>query len=592
MPTGIDPESADPRLLEAAEAVAEGGAVDWASQAATSPELAGALEELQMLAQMHGALRALDGAAGTPEREVRFRWGDLEALEKLGEGHSGEVWCAWDPALEREVALKLAHPGERRSNALEEARRLARVRHPNVLAIHGVDVRDGRAGLWMEKLEGSTLEQLLASQGALGAREAAGVGIELCRALAAIHATGLVHGDVTTRNVMRERGGRIVLMDLGSGAISGDVALGSITGTPLSSAPELLAGAAPDARADLYALAVLLYRLVSAEYPVAADSIDALRAAHAAGQRRSLRSARPDLPAGFVAAVEHGLEADPARRYPDAGAFEAALAGAMAPAMTAGVLAASVPTRSRKLQAWTAGALVIATVIALLVWIGRPREAATPTSITQDPVASANPNLAVVPAPANTIAPALPPGIAALEFLRGREGTAEAVHSGALVRVGDELWMRMTTREAAYVYVFNEDDAGQVHALFPVSGTSQGNPLKPGAKHELPGARDGETLHWQVSSPAGRERFLVIASRKPLAAVERAVAALAPASSDAPLTYAPVNDTLIAALRGVGRMRPATPMRESSGKLDALVAELSMTDGVWLRRYELVHEVR
>ena len=591
MPIAGDPEAADPRLLEAAEAVADGGAVDWASQAAESPELVGALEELQMLAQMHGALRSLEGDAPTIERTVLFRWGELEVLAKLGEGHSGEVWSAWDPALEREVALKLAHEGERRSNALEEARRLARVRHPNVLAIHGVDVRDGRAGLWMEKLEGSTLEQLLSSQGALGAREAAGVGIELCRALAAIHATGLVHGDVTTRNVMRERGGRIVLMDLGSGTVSGDLAVGSLTGTPLSSAPELLAGAAPDARADLYALAVLLFRLVTGEYPVTADSLDALRVAHATGARRSLRAARADLPTGFVAAVEHGLVADPAQRYADAGAFEAALAEAMMP-VAAGV-ATLAPVRSQKLQAWGVGVLVTAAVVAVLAWIGRPRDVVmTVDAGHQQPVASSVPIPQVVPSAPNTVTPALPPSIAALEFLRGRDGTAEAVQSGALVRVGDELWMRMSTREAAYVYVFNEDDAGEVYALFPVSGTSQANPLQPGAKRELPGAREGETLHWQVSSPAGRERFLVIASRKPLAAVERAVAALTPASADAPLTYAAVTDTLMAALRGVGRMRPATPMRETSGRLDALVAELSMTDGVWLRRYELVHEVR
>lgn len=588
MPTVGDPEAADPRLLEAAEAVAEGGAVDWASQAADTPELAGAFEELQVLAQMHGALRSLEGNASERDAAVLFRWGDLEVLARLGEGHAGEVWSAWDPSLEREVALKLARDGVRGSKALEEARRLARVRHPNVLAIHGVDVREGRAGMWMEKLEGATLEQLLATHGVFGAREAAGVGIELCRALAAIHATGLVHGDVTTRNVMRERGGRIVLMDLGSGTVSGELAIGSVTGTPLASAPELLLGAVPDARADLYSLAVLLFRMVTGEYPVAADSLDALRAAHATGARRSLRTARPDLHTGFVTAVEVGLATDPALRFQNAGAFESALAVAA----TFAVAEPRATPRSRHgALRWIGRLAVAAALVAAIVWYGR-RPSPEPVDATARVTPLAVPSAPPAQLPAAGVTPELPPSIAMLEFVRARDGIAEAVQSGSLVRVGDELWMRMATRDAAYVYVFNEDDAGEVYALFPVNGTEQRNPLRAGVRHELPGARSGETLHWQVSSPAGRERFVVIASRHPLAEVERAVAALTPASTEAPLTYAAVSDTMLAMLRGVGRMRPATPAVRSSGRLDALVADLSLAEGVWLRRFELIHEAQ
>src|SRR5262249_58530632 len=103
------------------------------------------------------------------------------------------------------------------------ARRLARVRHPNVVTVHGADLHDRRAGLWMEALRGRTLEERLRHEGPLGAREAALVGAELCGALAAVHGQGLVHGDVKTHNVMREGApgsardaGRIVLMDFGS----------------------------------------------------------------------------------------------------------------------------------------------------------------------------------------------------------------------------------------------------------------------------------------------------------------------------------------------------------------------------------------
>ena len=98
---------------------------------------------------------------------------------------------------------------------------LARVRHPNVVTVHGADVRDGRAGLWMEFVHGRTLESWVQAHGALGPGEATTLGVDLCRALAAVHGAGLVHGDVKAQNVMREDGGRTVLMDFGAGRAQG-----------------------------------------------------------------------------------------------------------------------------------------------------------------------------------------------------------------------------------------------------------------------------------------------------------------------------------------------------------------------------------
>lgn len=107
------------------------------------------------------------------------------------------------------MALKLRREDGEESDRryMEEARRLARVHHSNVLIVHGADVRDGRVGLWTELIEGETLEERLATGGALGAPEAIAIGRDLCHALAAIHGHGLLHGDVKTSNVMRERGG-------------------------------------------------------------------------------------------------------------------------------------------------------------------------------------------------------------------------------------------------------------------------------------------------------------------------------------------------------------------------------------------------
>src|SRR5262249_5258595 len=146
----------------------------------------------------------------------------LRVLERLGSGSYGDVYRAWDTRLHCDVALKLARPMRGmpsfdESRALREARMLARVQHRNIVKVFGADSHDGRFGLWMELISGRTLAETVETQGPMGAQEAAHIGIEVCHALAAVHAAGLLHRDVKATNVMRENGGRIVLMDFGAG---------------------------------------------------------------------------------------------------------------------------------------------------------------------------------------------------------------------------------------------------------------------------------------------------------------------------------------------------------------------------------------
>src|SRR5204863_500907 len=91
-----------------------------------------------------------------------------------------------------------------------------------VVTVLGADEHDGLVGLWMELVEGLSLKEVLARHGVLGAQEAALIGIDLCRAVAAVHKAGLLHRDIKANNVMREAGGRIVLMDFGTGKIRAD----------------------------------------------------------------------------------------------------------------------------------------------------------------------------------------------------------------------------------------------------------------------------------------------------------------------------------------------------------------------------------
>jgi len=157
--------------------------------------------------------------AGALIRECGARDHGRSAPRPLS-GSFGEVYRAFDPTLQRHVALKLllprgAHPEAEAAELLREARALAKVRHPNIVAIYGVDRHDGRVGFWSDFVFGRTFSQIVDTQGPLGAREAALVGIDVCKAAAAVHAAGLLHRDIKAGNVMREAGGRILLMDFG-----------------------------------------------------------------------------------------------------------------------------------------------------------------------------------------------------------------------------------------------------------------------------------------------------------------------------------------------------------------------------------------
>jgi len=344
-------------VLAAARALSDGREIEWERLAATIPAFADRLRQLrviQSIAQACAAplpLAAADvGPDGAPERrdgagpparpdggpedragrdESRLdapagpsRWGALEIIEKVGAGGFGEVFRALDTVLHREVALKLRRlAGEAEAAAfqvhLEEARRLARVRHPNVLVVHGVEVHDGRAGMWTDFIHGETLEARLRREGPLTAEEIGRIGIDLGGALGAVHDAGLIHGDIKTANVMRETGGRTVLMDFGAGMRAQEDASGlgsSPQGTPIAMAPELLLGGRPSIASDLYALGVLLYRLATGRYPVMASSWTELLEKHRRGEILPVRELRPDLPFSLVRVIERCLSRDPAER--------------------------------------------------------------------------------------------------------------------------------------------------------------------------------------------------------------------------------------------------------------------------------------
>ena len=265
------------------------------------------------------------------------QWGGLRLIAPLGRGGFGRVYRAWDDALAREVALKIItvrQPG--RTDLLREGQMLARVRHPNVVIVHAVQQIGNEVGLTMELIEGRTLADDVRQNGPRGADEATTIGIRVCQALAAVHGVRLLHRDVKAHNVMREAGGRIVLMDFGAGRdVDGTGGRSELIGTPLYLAPELLTGGLASPASDLYSVGVLLFYLVTGKYPLEGASLLDVIEMHRQGKRRRLADLRPDAPPRFVRVVERALATSPEQRYQSAGEMITDLAEAIEPAAVA-----------------------------------------------------------------------------------------------------------------------------------------------------------------------------------------------------------------------------------------------------------------
>jgi Tol biopolymer transport system component len=385
----------DALLIALGSAVSDGSTIDWdqAERNAVDPEKQNIVRGMRRLADVVAAHRS-SGANGAevaaPVSPAR-NWRHIVLFEPIGAGAFGTVYRGWDPTLDRDVAVKLFPKSSNLDPAspLEEARHLARVRHANVVVVYGAD-RDGdEAGIWMEYIEGHTLAEMIRQAGPMSAREVTGIGLDLCRALAALHGAGLLHRDIKPHNVMREFGGRIVLMDFsGSQAVASSGSASVNSGTPLFMAPELFGNGAASFASEVYSLGILLFFLLSGRLPIEAATVAALKIAHAAGRRNRLSDLRPDVPSSLVHVIERAIATDPAARYQTAGEFEHALAtasGSHTVVVGNGAAARSSVWMSRpsgKTWLWLAAGMVLSAVVAAAA-VSRWRDDARPAVLTR-----------------------------------------------------------------------------------------------------------------------------------------------------------------------------------------------------------------
>jgi len=660
---------AEPDLIALAQRVSDGESVDWDAALRDAPEdgarrVVRNLRLLESLSSFHrtgstgGAAAASGGdafvydatstvASGEPSsapadsapgaaRTVPIRpfaWGSLEVRERLGEGGFGEVHRAWDPTLQREVALKLLKREHRggagfEASVLHEARLLARVRHPHVVTVYGADTHDGRVGLWMELVRGRSLAQWVESQGRLGAREAAVLGVDLCRALAAVHGAGLVHRDVKAGNVMREEGGRILLMDFGAVSDASASDEGTVSGTPRYMAPEIYAGEKATPRSDLFSLGVLLYHLVTGRYPIDARTVPELREKIARREARLLRDERPDLPEAFVVVVERALAWRPEDRYPTAGAMEQALSAflgaegiAPRPSIGGGVESAEEAARvawakDRRRRGRNVGigiAVGVVTAIAVAIGVIGPglyeSPPAAPPSAPPGGGSAAPPGTAAI-APGGTATPAPPPVPASAPYTVeaslqrvSKDGSRERLDSGSRLALGDQLALEVRASVPVHVYVIDEDETGHAYALFPLPDLEPKNPLPAETTVLLPGLdAERRQAYWSVTSVGGREHLMVLASPERIVEFEAEMANLRRPERGVNATAIPEEAMArLRGLRGLGGLVRAThpapaPAPEKATNLfdmaEKLAGKKEQVTGPWLRRIDLENPAR
>ena len=459
--TDPDVERAIERLLD--------GSVDGAGAEPSATLLVAhprELEALRVLTDVAAACRRVQSGTGASP-PVLFRWGNIEVREQAAAGASADVYRAYECTLGIEVALKLHRDGPNSPTArrfLAEAQHLARVRQRNIVGVYGAAVHDGRAGLWCEWIDGRSLSQVLNDSGGFAPVETAYIGIELCNALEALHAAGLLHGDLKPANVLRERGGRIVLVDLGSGGAPQNVnAASSDYGTPAYLPPEVLAGAPRQPAHDLYALGRMLQTLLtgSADAALPAQTPPALRQV-----------------------LARATATEPQRRYASPRQLRDELGAVLA---GGGQRAAPASTPSRRRL--VAGAIAVAVLAGFgALWSAR-----------------------MAPQPWRTD----------VELFRRSGAGIVAVNDGATLSQGDRLVLEIDSSRPLYAYVLNEDAGGALRVLFPLPGLALANPLPAQRRVRLPGSQNARELSWEISSDRQREEFLVVLAAQPIARLDR-----------------------------------------------------------------------
>ncbi len=264
--------------------------------------------------------------------------GKYRVVEKIGRGGMGTVYRAVDESLERDVAIKILNSEVTEPDVIKrfraEALTLARLNHPGIAVVHELYQENGDLFMVMEFVRGQTFQQLSEHLGPLPLEQVTALGAQALDALSYAHRLGIVHRDLKPSNLMLTETGVVKVMDFGIARIVGSEHLtgdGSMMGTPAYMSPEQVRGSEVDGRADLYSLAVVLYRLLAARLPFEADTAIAFAQKQLYDPPTPLKTMRPDLPSWCESVFGRALEKSPQDRFQNAEEFKQALVGEVGP---------------------------------------------------------------------------------------------------------------------------------------------------------------------------------------------------------------------------------------------------------------------
>ncbi len=299
----------------------------------------------------------------------------LEA--KLGSGGMSTVYLARDETLDRAVAVKVMHremseQADQLERFRQEARAVAKLSHPNVVAVIDAGEDGGHPYIVFEYVEGETLKQRINRIGALDPQEALAYAIEIARGLSVAHARNMVHRDIKPQNVLIDSEGRAKLTDFGISRQleqDGMTATGRVLGTTDYVAPEQAMGHPVDVRSDIYSLGVVLYEILIGQVPFHADSQVGVAMKHVNEELPDVQARRPEVSAATALVVERATAKEPAERYQDVSEMiddlstalevEAARAGSTTGEATSVLEAVPPPKRKLSSRSRLSGAAVV-----------------------------------------------------------------------------------------------------------------------------------------------------------------------------------------------------------------------------------------
>jgi eukaryotic-like serine/threonine-protein kinase len=301
--------------------------------------------------------------------------GPFEIQSPLGAGGMGEVYRARDARLGRDVAIKVlpesfASESDRLRRFEQEARAVAALNHPNILAVHDIGAQDGIPYIVTELLEGRTLREQL-NDGALPVRKALDSARQIAEGLAAAHSRGIVHRDLKPENIFCTRDGRVKILDFGlakqnlapalhlaatmSGATMSDVLTepGLVMGTVGYMSPEQVRGAPTDHRSDLFSLGAILYEMLSGQRAFKRDTAAETMTAILKEEPLELTGTNPPIAPGLDRIVHRCLEKEPAQRFQSASDLGFAIE-----ALSGTTKSVAVPTPAPRSAKWRIVAIV------------------------------------------------------------------------------------------------------------------------------------------------------------------------------------------------------------------------------------------